>query len=82
VPARRAYASPKALFGQKKLTEPYCGMKEKSKAKSLSKWKLIPERKTGAIYTPLTCGVGSFEDAKLSAVASLFKPMERNIKTH
>jgi hypothetical protein len=30
----------------------------------LSKWKLIPDRKTGAIYTPLTCGVGSFEDAK------------------
>ena len=66
----------------KKLTEPYCGMKEKSKAKSLSKWKLIPERKTGAIYTPLTCGVGSCEDAKLSAVASLFKPMKRKIKTH
>ena len=73
---------PKLSSDKKKLTEPYCGMKEKSKAKSLSKWKLIPERKTGAIYTPLTCGVGSFEDAKLSAVASLFKPMERNIKTH
>jgi len=58
-------------------------MKEKSKAKSLSsKWKLIPECKTGAIYTPLTCGLGSFEDAKLSAVAILFKPMERNIKIH
>jgi hypothetical protein len=67
---------------KKKLTEQYCGMKEKSKAKSLNKWKLIPERKTGAIYTPLTCGLGSFEDAKLSAVASLFKPMERNIKIH
>jgi hypothetical protein len=82
VPARRAYASLFALFGQKKLTEPYCGMKEKSKAKGLSEWKLIPDRNTGAIYTPLTCGVGSFEDAKFSAVASLFKPMERNIKTH
>jgi hypothetical protein len=81
VPARRAYASPKARNDKKKLTEPYYGMKEKSKAKSLSKWKLIPERKTGAIYTPLTCGVGSCEDAKLSAVASLFKPMKRKIKT-
>jgi hypothetical protein len=57
-------------------------MNEKYKAKGLSEWKLIPERKTGAIYTPLTCGLGSFEDAKLSAVASLFKPMERNIKTN
>jgi hypothetical protein len=57
-------------------------MKEKSKAKSLSEWKLIPERKTGAIYTPLTCGVGRCEDAKLSAVASLFKPINRNIKTN
>jgi hypothetical protein len=72
---------PKLSSDKKKLTEPYCGMKEKSKAKSLSKWKLIPERKTGAIYTPLTCGLGSFKDAKMSAVASLFKPMERNIKT-
>ncbi|MEG4484172.1 hypothetical protein [Microcoleus sp. D2_18a_B4] len=66
----------------KKLTQAYCGMKEKSKAKSLSEWKLITERKTGAIYTPLTCSVGSCENAKLSAVASLFKPMERKIKTH
>jgi hypothetical protein len=57
-------------------------MKEKSKAKSLSEWKLIPERKIGAIYTPLTCGVGSCEDAKLSAVSSLFKPINRNIKTN
>jgi hypothetical protein len=81
VPARRAYASLFALFGKKK-TEAYCGMKEKSKAKSLSEWKLIPERKTGAIYPPLTCGVGSCEDAKFSAVASLFKPINRNIKTN
>jgi hypothetical protein len=48
----------------------------------LSKEKLIPEGNIGAIYTPLTCGVRSFEDAKLSAVASLFKPIDRNIKTH
>jgi hypothetical protein len=67
---------------KKKLTEQYCGMKEKSKAKSLNKWELIPERKTGAIYTPLTCGFGSFKNAKLSAVPSLFKPITRNIKTH
>jgi len=57
-------------------------MKEKSKAKGLSEWKLIPERNIGAIYTLLTCGVGSFKDAKLSAVASLFKPTNRKIKTH
>jgi hypothetical protein len=57
-------------------------MKEKSKVKGLSEWKLIPDRNTGAIYTPLTCGVGSFKDAKLSAVASLFQRIERNIKTH
>ncbi|MEG4521192.1 MULTISPECIES: hypothetical protein [unclassified Microcoleus] len=70
------------LSSQKKLTEPYCAMKEKSQAKSLSKWKLIPERKTGPIYTPLTCDVGTFEYAKLSAVAILFKPIKRNIKNH
>jgi hypothetical protein len=28
-------------------------MKEKSKVKGLSEWKLIPDRNTGAIYTPL-----------------------------
>ncbi|MEG3918081.1 hypothetical protein [Microcoleus sp. POL10_C6] len=38
-------------------------MKEKSKAKGLSEWKLIPDPNTGAIYTPLTCDVGSFKDA-------------------
>ncbi len=49
---------PKLSSDKKKLTEPYCGMKEKSKAKSLSKWKLIPERKTGAIYTRLLAVLG------------------------
>jgi hypothetical protein len=48
----------------------------------LSEWKLIPDRKTGAIYTPLTCGFGNFEGATGSAVASLFEPMERDIKVH
>jgi hypothetical protein len=48
----------------------------------LSEWKLIPERKTGAIYTSLTCGFGKFEGATGSAVASLFEPKERDIKIH
>jgi hypothetical protein len=57
-------------------------MKEKSKAKGLSEWKLIPERNTEAIYTALTCGFGNFESATGSAVASLFEPMKRDIKIH
>jgi hypothetical protein len=57
-------------------------MKEKSKAKGLSEGKLIPDRKTGAIYTSLTCGFGNFEGATGSAVTSLFKPLERDIKIH
>jgi hypothetical protein len=37
---------------------------------------------SGVIYTPLTCGFGNFEGATGSAVASLFEPMERDIKIH
>ncbi len=80
MPARRAYASPKARNDQKKLTEPYCGMKEKSKAKSLSKWKLIPDRKPGAIYTPLTCGFGSFKDAKMSGLRAYLNQWRETLK--
>ena len=65
---------------KKKLTEQYCGMKEKSKAKSLNKWKLIPDRKPGAIYTPLTCGFGSFKDAKMSGLRAYLNQWRETLK--